>query len=417
MKRTAICTSALLSLSLWVEGIAYAANFDWPQWRGPDRTGLSKETGLLKSWPEGGPKRVWLFPGAGHGYSAPAIVNGKLYTLGTRGGGDILLVLDARTGQELWTAPIAPAYGHERGNGPRGTPTVDGDRVYVLSGGGTLACIRITDQKVVWQVTMQSLGGRTPEWGYAESVLIDGDKLICTPGGRQGTIAALHKLSGRVLWQSRGFRDPAQYASPIVAEINGTRQYIQLTMERVAGVSAEDGTLLWDSDWPGRAAVVPTPIHRDGLVYISSGYGVGCKLVRVGANNRATTIYDNKVMKNHHGGVVLVGDYLYGYSDAVGWVCQNFMTGAEIWSERRRLGKGALTYADGMLYCLDESRGTVALVEASPAGWNERGRFTLNPLSQLRTPRGGIWTHPVVCNGMLYLRDQELIYCYDVKGS
>jgi len=408
------------NLLLTICGLALAGIItragDWPQWRGPDRTDVSAETGLLKSWPEGGPKRIWLFENAGKGYSGPAIAKGKLFTLATRDGNEILLVLDADTGKELWTSQISGVLKNNWGDGPRGTPTVDGDRVYALSGPGELVCVSITDGKVQWTANMRDLGGEVPKWGYAESVLVDGNQVVCTPGGSKGAIAALDKLTGKLLWQSSEFTDGAQYASLVPAEINGTRQYVQLTMNNFVGVSAKDGKLLWKSDFPnGRTAVIPTPIVKGNDVYVTAGYGAGCKMVSIGPGNKVTTVYQNKVIKNHHGGVILVGDHLYGHA-ARGWVCQNFKTGDEVWSDRS-FGKGAIAYADGMLYCLEEGSGTMVLVEASPKGWKEPGRFKLDPQTKVRSPQGRIWTHPVISNGKLYLRDQDLIYCYDIKKS
>ncbi len=398
-------------------GNAGAANFDWPQWRGPDRTDVSKETGLLKKWPAEGPKRVWLYENAGNGYSGPAIANGKYFTIGTRDGNECVLALDANSGKELWVGKIGGELENRWGGRPRGTPTVDGDRVYAMSGKGDLACLNVADGKVIWTASMTALGGKTPTWGYTESVLVDGDKVICTPSGSKGALAALNKADGKEVWRSTDFTDEAQYASIVPADINGQRQYIQLTMKHVVGISAKDGKQLWSSDWPGRTAVIPTPIYRDSHVYISSGYGVGCKLVKIEAGNKATTVYENKVMKNHHGGVILVGDHLYGYSDGSGWICQDFKSGDEVWAERNKLGKGAIACADGMLYCLDEGSGTVVLIEASPKGWSEQGRFKLDPQTKIRSPQGRIWTHPVISHGKLYLRDQDLIYCYDIKGG
>ena len=387
---------------------------DWPQWRGPSRTGLSTETGLLKAWPASGPKQLWLFRNAGKGYSGPAIAKGQLFTLGTRENKEILLCLDAKAGRETWATPIGTILDNNWGDGPRGTPTVDGDRVYALSGSGDLVCARVTDGRILWQASMNDLGGKTPGWGFTESVLVDGDMVICTPGGSKGALAALNKTTGQVVWRSEGFTEGAQYASPIVIEHNGQRQYVQLTMKVLAGVSAKDGKVMWTSDWPGSTAVIPTPIHKDGFVYVTSGYGVGCKLVELGKGDVARDVYENKVMKNHHGGVILLGDHLFGHSDGPGWVCQDFKTGEEVWASKE-FGKGAIGYADGMFYCLEEATGAVALIEATPKGWMEKGRFTLEPQSEIRSSSGRIWTHPVVSNGKLFLRDQDLIYCYDVE--
>jgi outer membrane protein assembly factor BamB len=393
---------------------ALGASFDWPQWRGPDRTDVSRETGLLKTWPAGGPKRVWLFRNAGSGYSGPAIADGKLFTLGTRARNEILLALDANTGAELWTASLGGILNNNWGDGPRGTPAVDGDRVYALSGPGNLVCASVADGKILWRVTMRSLGGEEPDWGYTESVLVDGNVVLCTPGGRRGAVAALDKMTGKVVWQSKGVTEPAHYSSIVPATINGVAQYVQRVEESVFGLSAADGKLLWETSFSGRTAVIPTPIVRGNEVYVTAGYGAGSKMVRIGRGNQVTEVYENKVMKNHHGGVVLVGDYLYGHGDPA-WVCQNFRTGEAVW-RHGGFGKGAVSAADGMLYCLEERSGTVALVEASPAGWKEHGRLTLQPQSEIRSSEGAIWTHPVISNGKLYLRDQEFIYCYDVKA-
>jgi outer membrane protein assembly factor BamB len=394
-----------------------AVALDWPQWRGPDRSDVSRETGLLKVWPAGGPKQLWVFSNAGKGYSGPALAQGKLLTMGSRGNREGVLALDTNTGKEIWFTPVGPILANDWGDGPRSTPTIDEDRVYALSGVGILACLNVADGKLLWEQKLTALGGNIPDWGYTESVLVDSNQVVCTPGGPNGALAAFDKKSGKLTWQSKEFTDFAQYASIVPAEINGTRQYIQLTTRNVVGVSATDGKLLWKTPFPGQTAVIPTPIHHAGFVYVTAGYGAGCKLVKITPGNRVQPIYENKVIKNHHGGVVLIGDHVYGHSDGAGWVCQNFKTGQEVWSERRALGKGALTSADGMLYCLDEESGNVALVEASPKGWQERGRVRLAPQSTIRSSQGRIWTHPTISNGKLYLRDQNLIHCYDVKKS
>jgi outer membrane protein assembly factor BamB len=395
------------------EAPAWAEN--WPGWRGADRTDVSRETGLLPAWPRGGPERVWLSNKCGVGYSGFAVVDDNLYTMGAYEKDVRLICLDANTGERRWRAVIADkVLENGWGDGPRGTPTVDGDRVYAMAGEGTLICVNAASGDVVWKVSMKDFGGQIPNWGYTESVLVDGDQVICTPGGSQGALLALNKLTGEKIWQSKDFTDPADYSSPIVAEHDGVRQYIQLTQKTLVGVAADDGRVLWTYAWPGRTAVVPTPIYRDGKVYIASGYGVGCGLVDI-SQTSAEAVYENKVMKNHHGGVVLFGDHLYGYSDNIGWVCQEFASGDQVWAEKNALGKGAIGCADGMLYCISEDGGEVVLIAASSDGWNEKGRFKLDPQSDYRSPRGKIWTHPTIANGKLYLRDQELVYCYNIK--
>lgn len=406
---------------------------DWPQWLGPKRDGLTEETGLLKEWPEGGPERVWLFENCGYGYAGFSIVDGVLFTMGgrpTAADGDAaegvekqcqLIALDAQTGNELWHVDLGPMLENDWGGGPRSTPTIDHGRAYALGGKGTLVCVDAKDGREIWRTNLvEDLHGTEPNWGYCESVLIDGDKLLCTPGGSQGAIAALDKSTGEVLWRATELDDTAHYSSIIKAEIHGQPQYVQLLEKRVVGVSPDDGRLLWESEFPGRIAVIPTPIVVGNKVFVTAGYGAGCSLVEVGANNEPTEQYDEqarKLMKNHHGGVVRVGDYLYGHSDGTGWICMDFNSGERKWRERDILSKGAIAYADGMLYCLGEDDGQVALIDASPDGWQEHGRFTLEPQTTIRSDRGKIWTHPVIANGKLYLRDQDKVYCYDIKAK
>jgi outer membrane protein assembly factor BamB len=408
----------LLQLALPAALLALPAPADdWPQWRGADRSDVSKETGLLKQWPEGGPKLLWMSRDAGLGYSGYSIVKGKLYTMGSGAGMEDLICLDANTGKKLWTAQVGPELKNGWGDGPRATPTVDGDKVYALGGQGGLICVNATDGKEVWKTAMRDFGGKTPNWGYTESVLVDGNLVICTPGGDQGTLLALDKATGKQVWQTTDWTDGAHYSSPIAVNHNGARQIIQLTMQTLAGVDAKTGKVLWRTPWTGRTAVIPTPIFKDGQVYITSGYGVGCKLVKIGPGNAVEEVYVNQNMVNHHGGVILIGDHLYGHSDKGGWTCQDFKTGEVVWREGGQIKKGAVHAADGMLYLLDETNGMVALIEASTKGYSEKGRFTITPQTTQRNTKGRVWTHPVVSNGKLYLRDQELLFCYDVKAG
>lgn len=399
-------------------GIALLGSADeWPQWRGPDRSEVSRETGLLKQWPADGPKQLWLYQNAGLGYAGPAIVGGTLYMTGARGEQECLLAVNAETGAELWVTELGPRFKESRGDGPRGTPTFSEGKVYVMSGQGLLGAVDAASGKLLWKTAMTDLGGKVPMWGYTESVLVDGDHVICTPGGTQGAVAALDKSTGKVIWQSKEFTELAQYSSPILIEHNGVRQVVVLTMSKVAGVAVESGKLLWQSNWPGKTAVIPTPIFKDGSVFITSGYGAGCKLIKLGPEQTVSDVYANGNLGNHHGGVLLLGDYLYGHDDKAGWTCLNFKTGEIAWQKKDVLGKGAVAAADGMLYCVAENDGTVVLAEASPTGWSEKGRFKLSPQSKQRSPSGRIWTHPVIANGRLYLRDQEIIYCFDVKAK
>ncbi len=389
---------------------------DWPQWRGPNRDGISRETGLLQAWPSAGPKRVWLSRDIGIGYSAPVVANGRLFVMGTKGGKEQLFAKEAKSGKPLWTAALGGILSNNWGDGPRGAATVDGDRVYALGAKGGLICANAEDGRVNWRVELvKDLGGKVPGWGYTESVLVEGDLVICTPGGKRGTLAALDKKTGEVIWRSGDWTDGAQYASVVSAELNGQRQVVQLTQKTLAGVSTSDGSVLWRNAWPGRTAVIPTPIVHRNEVYISSGYGAGCRKITVGDGHKVTEDYSNKNMKNKHGGVLLHDGHLYGYSDGRGWTCQNLESGDVVW-DSKKFGKGCVFYADNRLYCLEESSGRVALVGANTGGWKEHGRFKLEPQTELRKSSGRIWTHPVVANGVLYLRDQELLFAFDVKA-
>lgn len=409
--------SQRVGLALGLLTLTHSATaLDWPQWRGPNRDDISQEKGLLKDWPSGGPKQAWVYSDAGLGYAGFSVADGRVFTQGARGEREFLIALDEKSGKELWVLEFSDLLKNGWGDGPRGTPTVDGDLVYSISGTGEIVCAQVKDGKKVWQSSMGKFGGSKPNWGYTESPLIDGNRLICTPGGNKGTMVALDKKKGTLLWQSKEFTEGAQYSSPVPAVIHGKRQYVQLTQKAFAGVDAETGKTLWKHDWPGRTAVIPTPIVQGDEVFICSGYGVGSALYKVQASGDVVEVYSNKNMKNHHGGVLLLDGHLYGYSDGLGWVCMKWADGEVVWEERDALRKGAISYADGRLYCLDETNGELALAEASPKGWKEHGRFKLNPQAEDRPVKGKVWVHPVIANGRLFLRDQRFVVAYDIKA-
>lgn len=400
---------------------------DWPQWRGPNRDGVSTETGLNLNWSQNKPPLLWTFPQAGSGYSSPTIVGETLYCQGAADNSDFAFALNTETGKLIWKQPLGKQFIQDRGDGPRGSVTVDGENLYLIRGGGQLHCLAATDGKLLWQKDFRNdLGGDIMsqwDWGCSESPLVDGELVICTPGGSKGTLAAINKKTGDVVWRSTDWTDNGGYSSPIVAEVDGVRQYIQYTRGGVAGVAAKDGTVLWNAEVAGnRVAVVPTPIYRDHLVYITSGYGAGCGCVRLTRQDdkfKAETVYANRNQSNHHGGVVLVGEYVYGYSDRYGWVCQNLKTGENMWQEKGngRPSKGAVISVDGHLLCLDEDTGSLTVAEASPDGWKESGRLDLPEKTKIRTMDNEVWAHPVVANGKLYLRHHDLLFCFDIKAK
>ncbi len=391
---------------------------DWPQWRGPERNDHSPDASTLVPWPEGGPKRLWVFKDAGLGYSGFSIVGTTLYTMGARGGKEEAIALDAATGKKLWTAEVGDSvYENNWGDGPRSTPTVDGDHLFALSARGVLACLKTADGSLVWKTDLVAdLGGELQGWGYTESVLVDGDKVICTPGGPNGTMAALDKATGKVLWRSTDVKDAAQYSSPILIQHGGKPQIAQLLMKKIIGIDPADGKLLWKANFPGSVAVIPTLLHQGDHIYATAGYKAGCVLIKLTGGAEPEYVYEEQAISDHHGGVILADGKVYGHSDKGGWTCQDFLTGEIHW-QSDALGKGACTWVAGHLVAISEKDGEVALIEAKPDAWKEVSRFKLSPQSDKRKRSGAIWTHPVVLDGRLYLRDQELVHCYDVKGN
>lgn len=411
MAYSSLCVTAFCFISL---SAAFANSADWPQWRGPHQDSISTDTGLLKAWPTGGPELQWKATGLGAAFSTVSIAGDRIYTMGDMDGSSYAFGLDRTDGKRIWITKIgkAGAPGWGKYTGPRSTPTVDGNRVYVLGQYGELACLEASSGRKLWEKNLiKDFGGKRPSWGYSESVLVDGDKLLCTPGGKKGAIVALDKETGASIWQSEAFKDEAHYSSLVCAEIEGVKQYVQLTARSVAGVGT-DGTLLWQAKRKGKVAVIPTPIVKDNCVYVSSGYGIGSNLFQVNQTDgqfSARQVYADKTMANHHGGVLLYGDHLYGYCDKNGWICQDFATGQIVWAEKKQAGKGSLTCADGMLYLRSEAKGTVALIKATPAGYQETGRFIQPDFGKPKT-----WPHPVVAGKRLYLRDQDVLLCYDL---
>ena len=403
---------------------------DWPQWRGPNRDGVCRETGLLQQWPEGGPTLLWELTGMGAGYSTVAILDGKLYSMGDRQSGSekaqYVYAYDLATRNQLWATRIGPA--HQ--DGPRCTPTLDGGFVYAIGTEGDVVCLRLDDGKLVWSKNLlDDLGGAAnPRWKFSESPLIDGDRLLCTPGGHDAVIAALDKATGDVIWKTSmsdigpNGRDEAGYSSVMISHGAGVKQYVQLTNEGLIGVAADSGEFLWGYNRvANRVANIPTPVIDGDYVFTSTAYQTGSallKLVSDGGGVKAEEVYwlDKDTFQNHHGGFVKVGDYVYGgHNHNKGEpTCLEMKTGRVMWhADQLGRGSGCVLYADGCLYFLYEN-GTAVLIEATPERYNLKGSFKL---PQRPTATGMAWPYPVISDGRLYLRHADVLFCYDVKAK
>jgi outer membrane protein assembly factor BamB len=397
----------VLSLSTIVSNRALD---DWPQWRGPRRDGVSTEKGLLKSWPQNGPPLAWQTRGAGEGYSSFAVANGRLYTLGARGGTEYVIAFDAATGKRLWEVASGQRFNNDRGDGPRATPTVEGGRVYAFGASGDISVLDAASGKTIWKKNvLREFGGSNITWGLSESPLVLSDRILLNAGGRNASIVALNKNDGSVLWKSES--DEAGYSSAVLHEVGGIRQAIFFTASRVLGVDVNNGRLLWSYDQvANRTANIATPIVRGNRVFVSSDYGTGCALLEMVPGNGGITakqIYFNRDMRNHHASSVLVGEHLYGFSGNI-LTAMQFDTGSVAWRDRS-VGKGSVVFADERLYLFSEN-GVVGLAEANPSGYREHGRF------QLTTGSLPTWSHPVVSGGKLFLRDQDTIFAYNVAA-
>ena len=401
---------------------------DWPAWRGPNRDGLSKESGLLTEWPKDGPKLLWKIEGLGDGFSTPSVADDRIFLMGTKGSGDAkgkgkdeyLIALKESDGARLWETAVGKMAG---GNpGPRSTPTVDGDRIYVMSSDGKLLCADAATGKPHWKKDLRAeLGGKSGGWAYTESPLIDGDLVICTPGGERATLAALDKRTGAIRWlgpvvaleaEKRPYHT-AGYSSVIAANIHGMRQYVQFLSGGVVGLEAKTGKLLWHYDKPANStANISTPLWHGNRVFAASAYSTGggqVEIVKKGDEFEAVEKYFLKNMQNHHGGMILLDGHLYG-SGGKELLCVDWLSGEIAWKDRS-VGKGSIAYADGHFYVRSEN-GPVALVEATPKAYRETGRFEQPDRSDKKA-----WAHPVVAGGRLYLRDWDILLCYDVKSK
>jgi len=413
--------AALAAAALWATAAlaaAPASGPEWNQWRGsPSRDAISTDTGLLKAWPEGGPPLLWKVTDLGGGFSGVSFSGNRIFTMGDVGNDCSILALNLADGKTLWAAKVGKTGGGGGYPGPRCTPATDGTLAWALGQYGDLVCVEAATGKERWRKNLPSdFGGKMMSgWGYSESPLLDGDRIVCSPGGSRGTVVALNKETGAVVWQSKELAEPASYSSLATAEIGGARQYIVLTSESVSAVAAADGKLLWHAPRTGKTAVIPTPNYRDNLVFVTSGYGIGCNAFRItagGGTFKAEPAYSDSKLANHHGGVLLVGDHLYTIVDAGALTCIDFKTGKVAW-QNPGVGKGSIAYADGRLIIRSEkAKGTIALVEATPAGYKEAGRFNQPDRSDKNS-----WPHPVIFQGRMYIRDQGVLLCYDLKAK
>jgi len=404
---------------------------DWPQWRGPNRDGVSAEKGLLKKWPDGGPKLLWQSTELGQGYGSPSIVGDRLYITGNKGMDDeFVQALSVGDGKAIWTSRIGRVGENQMANypGARSTPTVDGERIFALGSGGDLACLETKTGKIVWQKNVkQDFGGKTGAWAYAESPLVDGDVVVCTPGGAEATMLALKKATGEVIWKfASPEADNAAYSSVIIVDAGGRKQYVQVLEKGLVGVDAKTGQQLWRYKGIGtNPPAIPTPVGRNDVVYGATAKGGGgfVQLKPTASGVEADEIYANAKLPTAIGGSVEVNGYLYGTGSGA-MMCVEYPKGEVKWQDRSP-GVGSLCYADGMLYFHAETPpGEVVLVEATPEAYREHGRFTPpnGPANRKaddgtgkKTGDGKTWAYPVVANGRLYIRDWNCLWCYDVR--
>jgi outer membrane protein assembly factor BamB len=365
----------------------------------------------LKEWPTNGPRALWQTTGAGTGYSSFSASAGRLYTLGARNGVEYIMAFDAATGQRLWETANGQRFRNEMGDGPRSTPTIEGSLLYALGGSGELACLEAATGRKIWSVNLvQQFGGLTPYWGYSESPLIVGDRLVVNAGGRGASIVAIDKQTGATIWKSHN--DEAGYSSPMLLEAGGLPQVVFFTGQRALAVDPSDGRLLWSYPRASNGtANIATPIVQGRRVFFSSDYGTGAGLVDVSVSGRtasATEVYFTRDMRNHHASSVLVGTHVYGFSGSI-LTALSFDTGKPSWRDRS-VGKGSLIHADERLYLLSED-GVVGLAAASPTAYREHGRFSI-PVSGPPT-----WSHPIITQGKLILRDQDTVFAFDISDT
>jgi outer membrane protein assembly factor BamB len=404
---------------------------EWTQWRGPDRANLSPDTGLVKDWNAKPPKLVYDATGLGEGYAGVAVAGGKVYTTGGIDGGQGAIALDAATGKILWKRQLidfSPRHGNYSGS--RCTPSIDGDRLYVIASSGLIACLNIEDGKVVWSkdFVREWSGQMMSGWGFSESPLVDGEWVLCTPGGPDAMVVALNKLTGEEIWRAKSElkggagKEGAAYSSIVVSHAGGVKQYVQLVGRGLIGIRASDGKYLWGyAEIANRTASIPTPLVSGDFIFTSTGYGTGAALLKLVPDGEGIACQEQYFLnadqlQNHHGGMVLVDGYVYcGHRHNQGFpICVELATGKTMWGGETRgpgSGSAAIVYADGHLVFRYQN-GEVALIEATPAEYRLKGSFR-----PVHVGEKACWAHPVVIGGKLYLRDQDHLMCYDLRES
>ena len=399
---------AAVALAIALAGIAAAA--DWPQFRGPRLDGISDETGLIEAWPEGGPPELWRVP-IGEGYSGISVVGDRAYTLYVTGGKEILGVFDTASGNELWNYPVGDKWKDMMGNGPRSTPTVADGVVYVLGAHGTLAAVDTATRRELWRQDLEkTLGARPPTWGISTSPLVEGDTLILDAGGRSGhSIVALDRATGEVVWHAES--DKAGYATPLPVTLGDSRQVVLFTGTQLVGVDPADGQVQWKRAWKTSYdvnAAIPVFVPPDRL-FVASGYGTGGALLELqvdGGVTHVSELWTNRKMQNQFSSSIYYKGHIYGFDNGT-LRCLDAATGEERWAAREGFGHGSLTLADGHLYVLGD-RGKLALVEATPEGFVEKG--------VVEVLEGKCWTVPTLAGGRLYVRNEQELVALDVRA-
>jgi outer membrane protein assembly factor BamB len=423
----------LFGMLLSANPLAATANEgDWPQWRGPTRDGHAADQELLETWPKQGPRPSWQFSEAGRGFSSVVVSDDQLFTLGSAEGRCFAICLNLADGSLRWKTDFSPTgtgddYDLGWGGGPRSTPALSASRLFALSDLGIAACLERSSGQLVWSRNLVTdEGGEIPDWGYSDSPLIDGDRVLFTPG-RENFLVALNRRTGDRVWSSSGVGDSAQYVSVMKGAVGQTRYYLTANQEGLLAFDANSGEKLFANTATGNnVAVVSTPIIHDDWVYHSSGYGGGNVLLRLreaeGGSLEVEQQYHltGRTMRNHHGGVILADGVIYGFTEANRglWMAQELSSGLSLWEERLRPNRsGSICFADGHLYCYNDAEGSIVLVEADRRGWKQKGELTLPQRSRLDRGKGAIWSHPVVARGKLIIRDQEVIHAFDIAAA